>query len=250
MHKRTHISLHLEPHEKPLVKKGDHVKRGDKLITATAAAIVEFNLISILNVPPSDLIKYLLVKENQKVKIGEVIARKKKMFSTHTVKSPIFGTFVIIDRDKGKVGVKETQSEQTVSAWFDGDVTDVNDQEIVLSVNGHLVSGTKGVGKLASGILHVAADDINTLTMPIDLEQAILVVKVAASEIIAKADTLGAVGIVAETIAEPNFVLPYLLLSDITEIHKFHKKQAILYADRKQLLILEEDTTDKGIPKK
>ncbi len=241
MHKKTHVSIHLETYEKPVVEKGFHILYGDPLIVSNPLSIHKFDLAKILDIPGQKITSYLLVKENQSVKQGQAIARKKRVFSSQLVKTPVAGEFIILDALRGLVGIKEKTDEKTTAAWFDGIVEEVNKEEIVFSVQGCMIEGIQGKGKLASGILKVVTENISTLTMPIDLDRAILVVKEAVSDVIVKADVLGAVAIVCEVLHSPNFSLPYLLVSDITKIHAHNKKQALLYGDKLQLLVLEED---------
>ncbi len=240
MHKKTHVTIHLEAHEKARVKKGDEIKRGQTLLASKPVTIHEFNLVRLLGISPKNLHRVLKVSAKKQVSKGDTLAQKNSLFSKQVLLSPVAGEFTIVDEHKGIVGVKETHEEKQIVAWFDGIIEEVTDRDIVVGVTGVLITGKSGKGSLASGTLCVILGNVDSFGIPSELEQTILVVKHATSDMIAKADTLGTVAIFSESIEEPKFRLPYLLVSDINDIHGFNKKNALLYGDKLELLILED----------
>lgn len=243
MYKKAQITLKIASGAKPLVSKGHKVKRGDVLLETTQSELDEFDLAKLLSVPPQKITTYLTVKPHAEVKAGQVIARKKGMLSQQVVKSPISGELVIIDETKGIVGIKRAGESKKITAWFSGTVDDIDDSQIVFAVSGKVLIGHEGRGAATSGKLLVLGE-VSALTMPIDVEKTIVVVKRASSDLIAKADALGAVAIVTELIDPPPFSLPYLLFADIRDINHHHDKWAILNGDERQLLIVDEHGED------
>ncbi len=238
MQKKAHLTLTLKAGEKPHVNKGDHVKRGDILIESQNPVIYEFNLAHLFKLPPQKALLTLLVKPHQHVEKGTVLARKKSILSKHFIKTPIGG--VMVNSDNGIVGIQAGDKAAPVAAWFEGKATDVSDSKLIFEVIGTVCAGKSGKGSPASGKLLVVSEVITSLQMPIDLEERIFAVKTASSDIVAKADALGATAIIAETLDQPLFSLPYLLIEDIKELVRYNHKTVIICGDEKELLIIEE----------
>ena len=66
---------------------------------------------------------------------------------------------------------------------------------------------------------------ISIYDLPTDLKSVILAIKTAHSDIIAKADALGAMAVIAEKIEQPSFKLPYLLIERIDDIINFNDQK-------------------------
>lgn len=239
MYKKSTLTLKITPNTKPLVAKGHKFKRGDTLFETAGFELDEFDLAKILSVSPRQVLTYLTVKPHTEVKTGQVIARKKNLISREEVKSPVGGEFVLVDEKDGKVGIKRATESKKFTAWFSGTVDLIDDTKMQITVSGKEFIGREGRGKPTTGKLKVLGET-TALTMPIELENTIIIVKKAFSDLIAKADALGAVAIVAESIDPPPFSLPYLLFSDITAINRYHDKWVIIHGDEKQLLIVNE----------
>lgn len=244
MLRRVHLTLKLTRFDTPLTKKGAKVHRGEPLIRVTQEEVVEFDLTRLLKIAPSDLGKFLLVKEGDAVKVGTVIARKSGVLSKQQIKTPVEGKLVILSRDQGIIGVSRSQKDQEVTAWFDGEVTEVSRDKIVFTVTGVTLPAREGKGAPTSGKLLVLPET-NVLELPAYVNECVVVVKDADPATIAKADTLGATAFIAENLDQPAFSLPYLLMEDISPLAKFHERSVIVLGDEKQLLVLEEEPEQK-----
>lgn len=241
MYKKTQVTLKLTSGATPKVAKGHKVKWGDVILETTKTEVDEFDLARLLSLPPQKIVSCLTVKPHAQIKSGDVIARKKGIVSQQVVKSPVAGELVMVDETKGIVGIRRSIEGKKVTAWFSGTVEDIDGSCIVFGVSGKVLTGMAGRGTAVSGRLRMLGE-VSALTMPVDIENAIVVVRKAYSDMIAKADALGAVAIVAEMIEPPPFSLPYLLLADIGEIAYHHEKWAVLNGDEKQLLIVADET--------
>lgn len=240
MHKKAHLTLKLTGGDRPAVAVGAKVIPGDILVTATGAEIDEFNLAKLLGVSPKDITALLVIKENTPVKKGDVIASKKGLMSKQAVRSPVEGEFIIVNKDTGIVGIRKQKSRDDIVSWFSGHVTELSDEAIIFELAGVTLDGVQGKGHPVSGMLLYSAGDVDLLTMPIDLDQKILALKDASADIIAKADALGVNAIIAETISQPPFSLPFIVVADIEAIGKYQNKTIIVYGNEKQILVLEE----------
>lgn len=240
MHKKTRLKLKLEPHEKPMVKPGDHIKSGDVLAKSETSDIVEINLAKLLQVAGKDLPKFLTKQLPVEVLSGEIIAIKKSLLAQKRVKSPKSGMLDYLDAEKGILQIKPPDADANKArAWFDGVIKEVSAHEVVCEVSGLVINGKAGSGGTVSGKLFAIKGEVRLFSLPTDIEDKIIILKSAGSDVVAKADALGAVAVIAETLEEPPFQLPHLIVSDIKDIMEHENKPAILHAEEKQLLIIE-----------
>jgi predicted transcriptional regulator len=238
MQKKAHLTLRLNPNEKPQVAKGDRVVSGARLISSSSE-LSEFNLAKLMGISPKDIEKYLKVKFGEKVEKGQLLAQKSDLLSRKIIKSPLSGVFIQVDKSKGIVGIQKENRHTETTAWFEGVVEEVQDDKIVFSVKGEMISGSDGKGLPVTGKYKII-ENSTALTMPIEISGCVLAVKDAQSDLIAKADALGAVAIVAETLDQPPFSLPYVLVSDINDTSRFREKSVIVFGDAKELIVIED----------
>ncbi len=240
MHKKTRLKLKLNENEKPVVKVGDKVKTGDVLATSQVSKVVEISLAKLLQVKPKDLPKYLLKELPGEVEKGEVIAVKKGLLKLQQVKCPVSGVLDFLDSEAGTLQIQPKNEEsQKVRAWFSGVVKGVSDNEVICEVSGLVIKGKSGAGATVSGKLYGIKGDVDLFNLPTEISERIIILRSAKSDMVAKADALGAVAVIAESLEEPTFSLPHLLVDGIEEIMKHDGSPAILHAAEKQLLIIE-----------
>lgn len=245
MHKKTRLKLKLNPEEKPVVKAGDKVKTGDILATSGSDEKVEIHIAKLLQIKPKDLTKYLLKELPVDVEANEVIAVKKWLLKQKRIKSPIAGVLDFLDTDEGTLQIKTKDAEAgKARAWFEGTIKEVSDNEVVCEVNGLVIKGKSGEGQTVSGKLLSIKGEVDLFNLPIEIDERIIILKSAKSDVVAKADALGALAVIAEILEEPPFSLPHLLVEDIKEIMEYDDKHAVLHAAEKQLLIIEGESRD------
>lgn len=250
MQKKAHLTLKVEPGETAAVKVGDSITVGDILIKAKSPQIYEFNLGTVLNLTPVKAMKLLTQTPGKQLEKGTVIARKQGFLKKQLVKTPVAGTLVVVDGDKSLVAIKQGEESAAVTAWFDGVVAQIMGDKIIFEVTGTVKQAKSGSGKPISGKLLVIENTTNAFGLPLELEGCILTIKTATSDLIAKADTLGAAAIIAEMVDEPPFALPFLLLEDIGELVRYNHKTVIVNGDEKELLIIEEKADKTPKPRK
>lgn len=240
MQKKAQLTLKLTPNDQSVVSTGTRIKQGDLLVKGKEIKSVKFDLPKILRLSPSKALKYLKVKEGDTVEKGSIIAVKKGLLSKEIIRSPKKGKLVFLDREKGIFAILEEKKRDEIISWFSGKVSKVDADKIIFELSGQTVSGSAGKGSPVSGKLLIVPE-VDLLRMPTDLDERILAIIEATPDIVAKADTLGALAIIAQKIAEPLFSLPYVLIDDISTLTKFNHKTVIVYGDEKQLLIVSDD---------
>ena len=156
------------------------------------------------------------------------------------MKTPVSGQLKIIDKEKGKVAIVDKPSSGFISQ-LTGIVHDVTTESVQLQISGLEILGKEGRGHPVYGKIFFLPPDTDVLNLNIDIEDCILVVKHAESSVVAKADTLGAVAIIAESLELPDFTLPYLTVTDISALSRYNEKIVVVYGNEKQLLIVGND---------
>lgn len=245
MEKKAKLTLKLAASDICEVKKGDHISFGDTLIRFKEAKVQEFNLAEMLKIPPKNFKKYLKISDGAKVDENTVIAVKSGVLQKQILRSPQKGTFKIIDNEKGIVGISQNEKKEAIVSWFNGTVLEVTGENIVIELSGVTISAKTGRGKPVSGMLLYISEVIEMLTMPTDLENKILVTRIITPDIAAKADALGVAALIAEELQAPPFELPYLVLTEISELKSYNGKTIIVYGDENQLLIVDDSKKNK-----
>ena len=105
---RTTLSLKIPKKRKVLVKEKEEVKRGSVLAEGEAEGEKEvLPLASIFKIPPSSIFKVLVKKLGDKVKKGEVLAKKEGILGGMVLKSPIDGRLAEVSQVLGEVVLNE-----------------------------------------------------------------------------------------------------------------------------------------------
>ncbi|RLF26124.1 MAG: hypothetical protein DRN14_07380 [Thermoplasmata archaeon] len=133
-----------------VVKKGDRVK-AEQVVARTELPgnVQPVKAASILGQHQQDLLEYMLKKEGDPVKKGEIIATAKSffgLFKSHCY-SPCDGTIESISTVTGQVIIREPPIPVEVDAYIDGVVTEVlPEQGVVVETQGAFIQGIFGIG--------------------------------------------------------------------------------------------------------
>lgn len=145
------------------------VKQGD---TATAEQIVAetfmpgdvfpLNLASALSMPPGDVPECMLVKEGDKIEIGQPIARTKGIFGLfkNEYKSKTEGTLESVSKTTGQLIVRGDPIPVQVTAYLAGEVVEVMPgQGVAIEAEVSYIQGIFGIGGEAHGPIRIACTD-------------------------------------------------------------------------------------------
>ena len=224
-------------------KKGDSFKIGDILIEEANEEIDTFDVGKLLGVVPQNIFRYLTVSDGEAVEKGQVIAKKKNLLHSISIQAPLSAIFIVMDKAKGTVGLKRGASGKRVVAQYPGIVVDKNEAGLVVEVKGVAIAVKDGKGHQIVGKLTLFPENVTMLTMPTDVAGKIIAVKNGDSDLLAKADALGAKGMIVEKIELPDFTLPYVIIPDFSSISRYNEKQLLLHGSNKLLLVLESTKT-------
>lgn len=138
-----------------VVNKGDQVK-SDTVVASTElpGAVEPINVANILGVPPQDVPETMLKKIGEEVEKGEEIAKSKSFFGlfSSSAKAKIGGTVENISSVTGQVLLRAAPVPIEVTAYLNGTVTDVFENEgVEVTTWGSFVQGIFGIGPEAHG---------------------------------------------------------------------------------------------------
>lgn len=163
------------------------------------------NVAGILGIQPSEIYQYMTKREGEQVKKDEVIASTKGIFGFFKTSalSPTDGKVENISNITGQVMVREPNIPVEVNAYVDGDVIEVlPNTGVVVRTECAFIQGIFGIGGESIGQLAVIpanpAEQIGTSDIDQTLSGKIIVVgPLATAELVDKAISVGAKGIVA-----------------------------------------------------
>ena len=115
-----------------------------------------------LNVEPEDVPECMLVKIDEEIKAGQVIAESRGIFGffKSQLKAPIDGSLANISNVTGQAIVSEPPIPIEVDAYSSGKVnTIIPDEGVIIEANGALIQGILGIGGENRGNLSVVVRD-------------------------------------------------------------------------------------------
>jgi hypothetical protein len=220
----------LEASGKVMVKKGEKVKAEDVIAEgALTSGFRSLALAEILGVSAKEAGHFLLKKEGEKVRPGEIIAKRERFFglSKRTVPSPVEGAIGGYDLEKGILHLEFLPQVQRLVAACEGEVAEVPDRKtVVLSCWVSEIFGICGSGRTREGVLKIIAkkDDflLPSLVDESCLGKIIVGGALVSRAALSKAITVGVSGIIAGGIHARDFleiggasVSPFWTSSDI-----------------------------------
>ena len=131
-------------------KIGDVVNSDDVVAsTAIPGNVQMLNVANQLNVEPENVPECMLVKLDEEITKGQIIAESKGIFGffKSQIKSPIDGTLANVSEITGQAILSEPPIPVEVDAYTSGKITEViEDEGITIETEGVLVQGILGVG--------------------------------------------------------------------------------------------------------
>lgn len=238
---REILSLKLPSKAKIFVKVGERVKSGSILCQGEEKGQrFTFPLAKIFKIRPEMIDRVLAKKIGEKVRKGEVLAKKEGFFGKMVLKSPIDGFLSQVSQILGEVVLEKDKKEVSLKTPVEGVVSQISEEEIKIDFEGKVFEGNGGGGESVIGIIENLAEDLSVLDLPKNIFQKILVSLNFSLAVLAKASALGAVGVVGESFSLEDPPLPFLTTEkkNIEEIKNYQGKKAVLVPDEKKLIIL------------
>tara|TARA_B100001123_G_C15320398_1_gene1027679 strand:- start:966 stop:2087 length:1122 start_codon:yes stop_codon:yes gene_type:complete len=187
------------------VKEGEFVK-SDVIVASTAIPgnVHMLNIANELNIDPKQILDCMIVKEEEKVSKGQMIAQNKGLFGLfkNEVKSPIDGQIINISKVTGQVVISEKPLPINIDAYIPGKVINIYKNEgILINAVGTFIQGIIGIGGEQKGIIETLvqnpSDKINSSMIDNNLKNKIIICgSYIDYEIYNKAQEVGVKGIV------------------------------------------------------
>ena len=145
---------------KVTVSVGDRVSAADVVARTDIPGIIQtVKVAEVLGLEPAEALALLQVKEGDEVTAGQIFAETKSFFGLIRTecKTPFTGIVELISTATGHVGVRLPSKPIEVTAYINGTVAEVTEDEgVVVETYGALVQGIFGVGGERMGRLAMA----------------------------------------------------------------------------------------------
>ncbi|MBS7620365.1 hypothetical protein KEJ21_06965, partial [Candidatus Bathyarchaeota archaeon] len=188
-----------------VVEKGNSVEYDTIVARATAPGnptIIKAS--DLLNILPENLPPFILKKEGEQVKKGEIIAKYTPFWGLikRFVYSPVDGIIESISDETGQIIVREPPIPVEINAYIPGNVVEVlPSRGVIIETNAAYIQGIFGVGGERHGKLIVAADSNDDILtekeVPPDYKGKIIVGgSLVTFEALKRAEEIGVKGII------------------------------------------------------
>ena len=141
---------------------GDNVKADDIVASTEIPGNVQMlNISKQLNIEPENIPECMLVKLDDSISKGQVIAESKGLFGLfkNQLKSPIDGILVNISEITGQAILSEPPQPVEIDAYVSGKIKDIiNKEGVIVETEGVLIQGILGLGGESRGELVVLVD--------------------------------------------------------------------------------------------
>lgn len=238
---KTTIRLSLKD-SIPQVKIGDKIDEKTAISQSSYMSDTIIHLTKLLKVKEDAVLKYLKLSIGQAIHEGDILAEKKSLFSTLTVKSPHDGVLKEVNLKKGTliISQKETKLKEKQTIPVKGIVKDISREYLEIEIEGIKIKGKKGAGLDQIGeLFFITGDSPSFLDIDSEVEERIVLVKQLTDNTMVKIDALGALACIAEKVLE-QMTLPYLVVEadSFSALKKHDGKRAWLQPENSEVIIL------------
>jgi len=249
----ANLTIFLPENATVAVEKGASVSAGMSLVKATKANHVYYDLVSLFSIKPQALAGILTKKEGDEFVRGEILARKRGILKTRSLRAPFHGKIGRIDRELGEMEIipADVEDTQPITAPVSGKIEKITKTEITLAFDGILIFAKQGVGRLRKGTLTFLKEaDGEVLVADIKQEHAqkILLGGHFSRVELEKAFGIGVAAVLATKLDEGDFAFfsekkvfdaSLLLVAkiDFAALKKYSGKEAVVEGAHKRVLI-------------
>lgn len=192
------IKLQVPEGTKIIVSKGQKVAQGEPFYSLHTEESHIIDVAKELGIKTSDIFSYVKAVVGDSISAGDIIAEKKKLLNKKTISSPISGTISKIDHDTGAIHISSISDEgSTISTFFTGEIVDISPDENLIHIEvGNTYSFDIQAEKDSGGEIFIL-DNVDYFQISEDeIKDRILVTDTVQSHIEAKAEALGAGGLI------------------------------------------------------
>ena len=147
---------------KVVVKVGDMIEAQQVVAeTFMPGDVIPINLANLLSLPPGDVPECMVVKEGDKVEVGDILARTKGIFGffKHEFRSKDAGKVETISEVTGQVILRGPEHPVDVLAFYPGKIVEViENQGVIIESEVTFVQGIFGIGGETFGKIKMACE--------------------------------------------------------------------------------------------
>lgn len=212
------IIISIPEDAKCLLKAGQNVDFDTPFLEYKTAIEVDINISKKIGIEPNKIFNFLKKFVGEKVCKGEILAVKKGLFATNKVICDQDGVIKEINHYEGTLIIKVFKDNKNINlAYFKGDITDINKNEVILKVkDGEEINLKKVSADFGGETFYYINDNLNTH----DVADKIVICKEINSYAQSKSEALGARALI--TLIKPND-LSNIPQAQVKEIEDFNK---------------------------
>lgn len=219
---KTVIQLPTASNLKLLVKQSDYVKAGDLLAEYTDENDTKsIHISKLLSIPPEKVLSYMKKNIGDSVGVGDILAQKKSVFSSLTVKCPISGMIKHVDLKKGSIDVSigGVTVKKTILAPVSGKIAKIEEGKIDIEMKGQVYKAHSAGGEeIVAMMIHYTHDMVDMFDIRTGVEQCAILCKGMTEDALYKLDAMGAAA--AISLGSPkSSTLPWIMIEADTYKH-------------------------------
>jgi len=217
------------------VKLGDKLEAGDIIAEAQISKSAKLNISELLHIKPDKLANHLLVKEGNAVRAGQLIAQKKGVFSSTTIKSPVSGA-ISLSSELGSILIQPQDKLSSTICPCTAIVEEADSSSVIINSDKLVIAGSLGAGS-ALGELRELGPDVDFYDVDDKFRGKIVVTTNLKSAVLAKMKALGVQGVIVDTSINSS-ALPFVVVNKISDLTDYIGQQAKLYNEGNNNYIL------------
>ncbi len=166
-------------------------------------SLISLEIAQLLHIKPSQISKYLKIDPGDEIDIGTILAQKRNLFSSYSIKSPIKGVFKNMDLKDGTITILESSGGKREKKKIPvrGKIIDISKSYIEVEAEGEVYHCMNGKGEDVIGkLLYFEEEVIGVLDINCEVEESIVMCRNILPESSVKLEVMGAVGLVSENI--------------------------------------------------
>lgn len=201
-----------------------------------------FSIAKIFKTAPSQVFKFLVKKLGDRVKKGEVLAKKESLLGRMILRSPFDGRLAEISEILGEITLVREENKAVVKSPVSGRIKEIGNEEIKIEFKGVVFEGKRGGGEKVFGEIENLPTDVGVLALSNRIAQKILASQSFSPEVLAKAWALEAAAVGTDFLAKKDPPLPFLLIGkrELEALKNYQGKKAVLEPKEKRLIVLLE----------
>jgi len=217
------IKISLPEGKKLLIKEGESVSFDTPLIKIVDKKYLKIPISQVLDIPPKKIFLALTKNVGDTINQGEILARKKGLFSEKKYVSEFSGIVKEVDHTEGTVTlIVEEKEGQKVNSYFKGKIKQINDDNLELEVQESEKFELKEASDYFGGEM-IIVEDKALSKIKEDIRNKILLIKKIETYNQLKLEVIGASGFITIEPLSKQVDIPYARILNNQDWEKIKK---------------------------